>query len=209
MTWQGIVVSLGGTPAPVVKALLERRPPQALFVVSESSATDVEDKVIPELGAYRLQYQKAVVSAPQVLGTCYQEIRVRIARWLVDVPLDPSQVYMDITGGTKAMSAALALAGVEHFSDITYIGGSKRDPEGRVISGSEQVILSANPWNTYAVRDLERDNGLLRQGQADTASAVLKAAAQKCDDARKTRLNAFAALAEALGCSDRFEKDAK
>ena len=70
---QGIVASLGGTPEPIIKALLARRPAHALFVVSESSAGDVEDKVLPRLDGYVPQYQKAVVSDPQLLGTCYQE----------------------------------------------------------------------------------------------------------------------------------------
>ena len=206
MTWQGIVVSLGGTPEPVIKTLLARQPAQALFVVSKSSDGDVEEKILPALAGYVPQYQKAVVSDPQVMGTCYREIRARIAQWLGSGRLDPERVYVDITGGTKAMSSALALAGVEYCNDFTYIGGEEREAgTGRVLAGSEQVIRSANPWNTYAVRDLERANQLLREGQADTASAVLQAAAQKCDASLKRRLSAFAALAEALGCSDRFE----
>ena len=205
-TWQGIVVSLGGSPEPIIWALQARRPAHALFVVSESSAGSVEDEIVPKLNGYVPQYQKVVVSDPQVLGTCYQEIRVRMARWLHEVRLDPARVYVDITGGTKVMSAALALAAVEYCNDFTYIGGDARDPDtGRVLDGSEEVVASANPWNTYAVRDLERANGLLREGQADTAGEVLRGAAQKCDDSRKRRLNAFAALAEALARSDRFD----
>lgn len=205
-TWQGIVVSLGGSPEPIIRALRARRPAHALFVVSESSAGSVEDEIVPQLDGYVPQYQKAVVSDEQVLGTCYREIRVRLARWLEEVRLDPARVYVDITGGTKVMSAALALAAVEHCNDFTYIGGDARDPiTGRVLDGNEEVIESANPWNTYAMRDLERANRLLREGQADTASAVLNEAAQRCDASRKRRLNAFAALTEALGRSDRFE----
>ena len=216
MTWQGIVVSIGGTPEPIITALRERRPAHALFVVSAASAGEVEDKILPQLAGFAPQYQIAMVSDPQVLGTCYQEIRLRIARWLDEVRwdevglgearLDPARVYVDITGGTKVMSAALALAAVEHFSDFSYIGGAVREPvTGRVVAGAEQVIRSANPWDTYAVRDLERANGLLRDGQPDTASVVLKEAAQKSGAARQIRLTAFADLAAALGCSDRFD----
>lgn len=205
-TWQGIVVSLGGSPQPIIWALQARRPAHALFVVSESSAGSVEAEIIPKLDGYVPQFQKAVVSDEQVLGTCYREIRRDMARWLEGVRLDPARVYVDITGGTKVMSAALALAAVEYCNDFTYIGGDARDPDtGRVLDGNEEVIESANPWNTYAMRDLERANRLLREGQADTASAVLNEAAQRCDASRKRRLNAFAALTEALGRSDRFE----
>ena len=205
-TWQGIVVSLGGSPQPIIWALQARRPAHALFVVSESSAGSVEAEIIPKLDGYVPQFQKVVVSDEQVLGTCYRKIRDDLARWLEGVGLDPAQVYVDITGGTKVMSAALALAAVEYCNDFTYIGGDARDPvTGRVLDGNEEVIESANPWNTYAVRDLERANRLLREGQADTASAVLKAAAKRCDGSRKRRLKAFAALASALGRSDRFD----
>ena len=205
-SWQGIVVSLGGTPAPIIQALLARRPAYALFVVSAASSGDVADKVIPHLDGYLPQYQQALVSDPQVLGRCYQEIRVRIARWLDDTGLDPAQVYVDITGGTKVMSAALALAAVEYFSDFSYVGGGAREAvTGRVVAGAEQVIQSANPWDTYAVRDLERANELLRSCQADTAGTVLREAAQRCAGSNKRRLNAFANLAEALARSDRFE----
>ena len=205
-TWQGIVVSLGGSPQPIIWALQARRPAHALFVVSESSAGSVEAEIIPKLDGYVPQFQKAVVSDEQVLGTCYREIRRDMARWLEGVRLDPARVYVDITGGTKVMSAALALAAVEYCNDFTYIGGDARDLDtGRVLDGSEEVIESANPWNTYAVRDLDRANELLGEGQADTASAVLKAAAKRCDGSRKIRLKAFAALASALGRSDRFD----
>lgn len=205
-TWQGIVVSLGGTPAPIIQALLARRPAYALFVVSAASAGDIAAQIIPQLDGYLPQYQQALVSDPQVLGRCYQEIRVRIVRWLDDTGLDPARVYMDITGGAKVMSAVLALAAVEYFSDFSYVGGGARKAvTGRVVAGAEQVIQSANPWDTYAVRDLERANGLLRAGQADTAGAVLREAAQRCAGSNKRRLNAFANLAEALARSDRFE----
>ena len=132
-TWQGIVVSLSGTPDPIIRARLARRPAYARFVASESSARDAEDKIVPQLGGYWPQYQQALVSDPQVLGRCYQEIRVRSARWLDDTGLDAARVYVDITDGAKVMSAALALAAVEYFSDFSYIGGGAR---GRYRAGS-------------------------------------------------------------------------
>ena len=73
------------------------------------------------------------------------------------------------------------------------------------MAGAEQVIQSANPWDTYAVRDLELAHGRLRACQADTAGAALRAAAPKCAGSRKKRLNAFANLAVALARSDHFE----
>ena len=72
------------------------------------------------------------------------------------------------------------------------------------MAGSERVVRTENPWDTYAVRDLERANHLLSEFHADLASEVLGSAAQKSGDAHRRRLFAFAALAEALALADRF-----
>ncbi len=206
MSLRGMVASVGGSPEPVRKALYEGRPSYALFVVSDASRSQVEDEILPGLG-YGLQYGYLEISDHQDIGICYQEIRTDIERWLSERKLTSEEVYVDITGGTKAMSAALMLAAVEQFKNFTYVGGSSRDSNnlGTVITGSEHVIRCQNPWITYAVRELERANGLLEGFCADSAAEILEDAAQKCNESQRARLEAFAGLAKALGLADRFD----
>ena len=201
-----MIASVGGSPEPVRKALGEGRPPYALFVVSGASRSQVEDEILPGLG-YVPQYGYLEISDHQDIGICYQEIRTDIERWLSERKLAPEEVYIDITGGTKAMSAALMLAAVERFKNFTYVGGSSRDSNnlGTVVTGSELVVRCQNPWVTYAVRELDRANGLLEGFYADSAAAVLEDAARKCDESQRARLEAFAGLAKALGLADRFD----
>ncbi len=205
MSLRGTIASVGGSPEPVRKAL-EARPAYVLFVVSGDSRSQVENEILPGLD-YVPQYGYSEISDHQDIGICYQEIRTDIERWLSERKLDPEEVYVDITGGTKPMSAALTLAAVEHFKNFVYVGGSSRDSNnlGTVITGSERVVRCQNPWITYAVRELERANGLLAEFYADSAAAILENAAQKSDESQRARLEAFAGLAKALGLADRFD----
>lgn len=205
MNLRGMVASVGGSPEPVRKAL-EGRPDYVLFVVSESSKPEVQNKILPGLN-FVPQYGYSEVSDHQDIGICYQEIRTDIERWLFERELNPEEVYVDITGGTKAMSAALMLAAVENFRNFTYVGGSSRDANnlGTVLIGSEYVVRCQNPWMTYAVRELERANGLLEGFYADSATEILEEAARKCDESQRARLEAFAGISGAFGLADRFD----
>ena len=204
MSLRGTIASVGGSPEPVQKAL-EGQPAYVLFVVSSGSRSQVENEILPGLD-YVPQCGYSEISDHQDIGICYQKIRTDIERWLSERKLDPEEVYVNITGGTKPMSAALTLAAVEHFKNFVYVGGSSRDSNnlGTVITGSEHVVRCQNPWITYAVRELERANGLLAEFYADSAAVILENAAQKCDESQRARLEAFAGLAKALGLADRF-----
>ena len=205
MSFRGMITSVGGRPEPVRKAL-EARPDDVLFVVSGGSRSQVEGEILPGLD-YVPQYAYSEVSDHQDIGACYQKIRADIERWLSERRLAPEEVYVDITGGTKVMSAALLLASVEHFTNFTYVGGSRRDSNnlGAVLAGSERVVQCQNPWNACAVREIERANWLLGEFHADAAAKILKDAARKCDESQTARIEAFAGLAKALGLADRFD----
>ncbi len=206
MNLRGMIASVGGASDPVRKALDEGRPSYVLFVVSSASKSQVEEKILPGLD-YVPQYGYSEISDYQDIGICYQEIRTDIARWLGERGLCPDEVYVDITGGTKAMSAALMLATVERFKNFTYIGGYSRDANdlGTVIPGSEHVIRRQNPWITYAVRELERANELLKDFYAASATEILENASQKCGDSQRAYLESFAGLAKAFEMADRFD----
>ena len=104
------------------------------------------------------------------------------------------------------MSAALTLAAVEDFNNFQYVAGRKRtkDNIGTVVTGTEYIVTRKNPWNTYAVRELERANWLLEEFHADSAAEVLTEAARKCSQDIKKRLEAYTGIARALGMADRF-----
>ena len=203
---RGLVATVGGTADPVVVTIDQSRPDFVLFIVSEGSRETAELVVeASELEPPPLcDYWE--ISDPQNFATSYDEIRQGTEDWLAKRGLDPREVTADITGGTKVMSAAFALAGVERFREFTYVGGSERNKGGLgvVRNGTEYVVSSLNPWDTYAVRSLERANGLLAEYHAGLAGQQLRSAAETCSPEFRERLHRFAALAEKFDETDRF-----
>ena len=115
--------------------------------------------------------------------------------------------YVDITGGTKVMSAALALAAVEYCNDFTYIGGDARDPDtGRVLDGSEEVgSRRRTPGTLTRCATWSGPTGCCARGRRIRPERFSGGLRKSAMIPRKRRLNAFAALAEALARSDRFD----
>ena len=206
MSVKGMIITVGGSPEPIAFSLNGDKPRLALFVVSEGSRPQVEEQILPQL-EFVPQYEYLQVSNHEDIESCYKEMRDGISRWLRDRQLEDNDVRVDYTGGTKAMSAALALASVERFGDFKYIASYRRakDGLGQGVSGFEHHARSSNPWNALAVRELERANWLLSQYHAEAAAEVLTQAAAKCDEAHKNRLKSFSALADALASADRFQ----
>ena len=147
MALKALIASVGGAPQPVIAAIEWRKPDFILFAVSKDSRAQVEDAILPALD-YVPQNESVTISDHQDIGACYQEIRNAAEAWLNRRGIADDEVYVDNTGGTKAMSSALLLATVERFSAFTYVGGEVRSAEGLgiVVDGAERVITSQNPW---------------------------------------------------------------
>ena len=149
---QGMVVSVGNSEGPALTSLRKYRPAFVLFVVSKDSRLTVEERVIPNLpSGYTPGSDILELSNPQSIADSYREVRERLNKLRSNIKISQeAKLALDITGGTKAMSVALALAGVaEGVETLVYVGGDTRDPgTGRVISGHEEVVVSVNPFGS-------------------------------------------------------------
>jgi CRISPR-associated protein (TIGR02710 family) len=205
MNFRGAVISVGGTWEPIVKNLNEARPEFVLFVVSQDSKTEVQSNILPKL-SYTPQYSCLTTLEVGDLADCYERIREGIPKWLEERNLRPEEVYVDITGATKPMSAALAMAGAERFAHFSYVAGAQRNKGGLgvVVSGTETVFRTVNPWDKLATRERERSTLLLRRGHAEQAAELLQQAAQKCSPALQQELGTLAKLVEWFARADLF-----
>ncbi|MCC6367834.1 MAG: TIGR02710 family CRISPR-associated protein [Bryobacterales bacterium] len=201
---RGAIFSLGGTPTPVIEALKRGPVECALFVVSEKSEPLVEQSILPAIG-YLLQWECVRMRDPDDLNTCYQEIRRAISDWLDRRRLQPEQVYFDLTGGTKPMSAALTLAAVERIPLYHYVSGAReKEGLGTVITGTERSITGLNPWKQFAIRQRELATQLYEQGHIEAAAELLDQASQSVTERSET-LKALARLCRVLAKLDLFQ----
>ena len=206
MSFRGAIISVGGSEQPIIKSLLQHSPEAVLFFVSPDSRKEVEAKILALLDQTP-QYSFVETPNPGDVAVCYEVLRRRIPEWLSDRGLGPEQVYVDITGATKPMSAALAMAGAEHFSHLSYVTGRERDKEGLgvVISGTEYVVFASNPWDKLATRERDKATWLVESGYAEQAEQVLREAAGRCGKEIRQQLTTLADLVHLFAEADRFQ----
>lgn len=141
-TYRALIMTVGGSLEPLAYSLCHSRPEGVCFIVSEATAG-----LIPQLReslAVPVEWEVLeVVDDHQDLNACLISARRALARILAH-GLAPSEVLVDITGGTKVMSAAAALATHGSGCAFSYVGGTERTKNntGIVLSGTELRLIT-------------------------------------------------------------------
>lgn len=212
-----LIASVGGSPEPIIASIKHWRPDRVLFVVSPESAPEVEQRILPGLAREGIplghgQFDLHRVSDGQDLQSCVQDLRPLhddIRRW--QQRGSQFSIVVDYTGGTKNMSAALALSMHRAACRFSYVGGSQRTKNniGVVVSGTEKILASHNPWETLGYQFIEDALVLFKQQAYASAVALLEQARDRLDaSSSKTELNALATLLRAYATWDRFNHSA-
>jgi len=166
-----LLINVGGTPNPIAYSIEHHKPHEVIFFASKDSRTEIEPKVRP-LVTHRWRDQEIITTPdPQHLTTCIEVLSRELPDKLRVLGLDWRDLIVDYTGGTKTMSAALALATINQPVAYSYVGGTVRTKEGLgvVLDGSEAVVINPNPWDALA---LELKRRMARQfNQASFAEA--------------------------------------
>lgn len=209
-----LVCTVGGSPEPIVATLKQWNPKRIHFVPTRETLKQIDDCVVPLAQSEGLEldpgrYNVLVLPDGQDFTACVDTLRQLspiVEEWLNRG--DQFQVAVDFTGGTKCMSAALALQAHRWRCIFSYVGGSERTKEGVgvVISGKEQVLHTYNPWDALGYQAVERFVTLFDQ-QAFAAAATLADQAMRnvTDPSRKRELNSLKLLSQAFDAWDRFD----
>jgi len=210
-----LVITVGGSTEPVVFSILHWRPARTLFIVSKETRQIVNSSIIPEVqsGGWsdfdsgRTDLHE--IPDAQNLNDIVNQLRTldnQIIAWLRDH--QDAEVVADITGGTKAMSAALAIASRNWPCQICYVAGTERtkDGVGIVVSGKERIMCSQNPVDALGLLALDSALNLLQNHAFAAAKALLCSTISRVADvARKREIAAVSNLADALADWDRFQ----
>lgn len=193
-----LLVSVGGTPAPVIFSIRHCRPDRVIFFVSPGSRGLVTEAVLPALlqDPGRLPDHEFVVTPDE------QDLGESVLTLLREVPPALRRLgradeawpeLVDYTAGTKTMSAALILASSKHPCRVSYVGSDSPQARnkgglGIVLDGRERVFLQENPWNRIAWVEVRAAVELFNRGQYGNASGVVKGVVAKVDDPTLSRL---------------------
>lgn len=209
---KAMIISLGGTPAPLIFSLNHQKPDYICFFVSEESKNSIDRNILPGL-SFKLRHHDWIVSpSSESLSECFKVISQQLPNILKKWEVDPRDLVVDYTGGTKTMSVALALATIENSSSYAYIGGVERSKEGLgvVINGKERMWYLDNPWDELAVSGRKEACLLFNKARYSAAAEVFARTAEKVSQRNKAFVEAMQELAEGYDLWDKFKhKEAK
>lgn len=208
-----LICTVGGSVEPIVAALKHWRPVRVRFVHTPSTKGHVaelvpkarEEGVDLDAGRYdllQLPDEQDFAGCIEHLRGLSDEVRAWAARG------DGCQVVVDITGGTKCMSAALAIQASHWPCLFSYVGGTERTKNGLgiVVSGSENILHAQNPWDALGHQAVDDFVVLFDQhaylAAANVAAATIRRVSRPD---RKRELSSLEQLAKALDAWDRFD----
>lgn len=152
-----MILSVGTSYEPLVLDISLFQPKKILFLYTEKTEFTI-DKIVDFCALPSSAYQKELVNEVDPLDI-YRQIKEAYLRWHT-----PKKIYIDFTGGTKAMSAAAAMVGAIIDLQLIYIGSEEylldfRKPK----PGSETLYFINNPYAVFGDFEIEKAMQLFEQ----------------------------------------------
>lgn len=145
-----LILSVGTSYEPLILNISLLNPKRILFLYTDATKYILE-KIIAYFQLKSMAYEKRRVDATDPLSI-YYEIKQAYLSWE-----RPAKVYIDFTGGTKAMSASAALAGSLIDVQLVYVGTEQYLPDFRKPKpGSETLYYIDNPVEVFGDLELEK-----------------------------------------------------
>ncbi|MDD3654449.1 MAG: TIGR02710 family CRISPR-associated CARF protein [Desulfotomaculaceae bacterium] len=176
---KAMIISVGGSPEPLIISIKENCPEFICFFASEQSVDKIGE--IKQAVGYTFKDCKVFLNDPQDLTECYIKSQDCVKR-LREAGYSREDVLVDFTGGTKPMSGMLLSSSLSEGYNFVYVGGTKREKDGLGIvkNGAEVVIKGHNPWNFYAVEQRKKLRLYFNSGQFTACQAIIRDALEQC-----------------------------
>lgn len=202
-----MVCTVGETAAPLRTSICKHCPTHIIYLASPQSRSTIRTDIEDGLEWKARDTHTVTLSDYQDIVQCVKDMRNGIANALRAMSLpDDTLLIADITGGTKIMSAALALVMTEFRSRFSYMGGRSRTKDGLGIveAGTEFVVQDANPWDVLALREVRALAYAFNQGRFVDALAIAKGLAANPDDQARNFYGAIWAMVNGYLLWDSF-----
>lgn len=162
-----LVVSVGISCERIILTIRLLQPSHICFLYTQTSAATL-DKVSKYCDLKPASYEKRLVDEVDPVDI-YQEIKRIYQLWN-----KPERMYIDITGGTKAMSSACALAGAMIGAQLVYVSSQEYLKDFRKQKpGSETFTYIENPIAVFGDMELEKAFELFDKQNFSAASEKL------------------------------------
>lgn len=176
-----LVLSVGGTPEPLIKVIKSLNPNLVYFLHTKETQ-QITQNIISETGDL-IEYRFEKLDNSDDLEEAFLKSRIIMS----NLKEENYTINVDFTGGTKTMVAGLVLATIKEECDYTYVGTSStigRDKYGvgTVKTGFEQIKKQFDPFETYAVFEFENGKQFFNKYQFEASYENFKSAQNKLED---------------------------
>ena len=152
-----LIVSVGTSYEPIVLNISLLQPEQILFLYTKESK-EILDKVMDFCHLRISQVETRRVNETNQTDI-YREIKRCYLEWG-----KPEKIYIDFTGGTKAMSTAAAMAGAMIHVQVIYVGSNQYMKDFRKpLPGSETLFCIKNPMDVFGDLEIDKAYALFEQ----------------------------------------------
>jgi hypothetical protein len=205
-----LFLTVGGSPEPLLTAMQAVRPDHTFFFCSEDqgrtkgSYTQVEGEngLAANAGLAPGKYELIRIREFDDLQCCYKEMVERICQTRTRYP--EAQFIADYTGGTKSMTAALAMAALDEGCELRLVTGTRTDLT-KVLPGT-QFARAVAVGDLRARRALQSVVELLnRFDYAGAQRALNQIATIPVSNDILRRIQKAIALCRAFDAWDRFD----
>lgn len=202
-----MIVSVGGTPAPIIFSLNKAKPEYICFFVSKDTKRMIEGDILLRLEYRPRHFDWIVTPNAELLSESYRHLVKKLPEIIEKWELDPGDICVDYTGGTKTMSVALALATVDRSCCYSYVGGSERSKGGVgvVIDGNEKMHFLENPWDEIAQVEKREACILFNKARYATAVDIFEKCVERVSKDQKPLFKALCEMATGYDLWDRFK----
>ena len=165
---KALIQTVGLTAGPLVASLKAHRPDFVVFVASPSSLAYVSEALaaLPDTDHTVLK-----VEDPEDMDAAFRAGR---QAYRILKEKGAKELLVDPTGGTKTMVAGLSLALAGLGFTFVYVGGTKRDAAGKVITGHERVRTMPDPTERYHVFEQRNFLRAWNEWRMQSAAAALE-----------------------------------
>ncbi|WAA09846.1 TIGR02710 family CRISPR-associated CARF protein [Fervidibacillus albus] len=189
-----LILSVGSTFEPLVLSIDAVQPKKVVFLYTKESEKNIDkiDEFINFRPTQMKMYEVDHINPEKI----YQRIKE------ISLQNEGKKIGIDFTGGTKAMSAGMAMAGGMIGADLFYIASKWNKLTRKPEPGSERLKILKNPYELFGDIEIERAQELWSQGEYFAASVLLEEVYKKLPEQYEYRV--LAALGKAYSSWEVF-----
>ena len=198
-----LIVTVGGSPQPIVTSIGKMNPLEIHFICSQESEGQVAD-ILKDASAEEMLHEITIIAALDDFNECYDASFKLIGKLRESNP--SAEIIADYTGGTKSMAAGLAAAALDMpGTKLAVVTGDRHDLL-KVTDGT-QSLRTTQAGKVYIQRARQRIISLF--GNFDYPAAIdrleemLEFPDVPAED--KAELQRWLSLAKVLDAWDRFD----